>query len=258
MTPQRTTQLAWLFRIAVCLEYVGHGAFGIITKKGWVPYFGVVGIPEPWAWKLMPVVGAVDIFIGCWLLARPCRAALLYAAVWGLWTALLRPLSGEPLWETMERAGNYGVPLAFLLATTARGWFAPIEMRPMERPLLERLSWVLRLTTGLLLIGHGAFGAVLQKPQLVQQLHTVGLPLVPIAALGGFECALGLAVLLRPTAPLLLLIFGWKIVTELLYPFSGAPMWEFIERAGSYAAPLALFWIMAPARFASPTEVQTA
>ncbi|MGQ0642327.1 MAG: hypothetical protein ACT4P6_16390 [Gemmatimonadaceae bacterium] len=36
-------------------------------------------------------------------------------AVWGLWTALLRPLSGEPFFDTIERAGNYGVPLALLL-----------------------------------------------------------------------------------------------------------------------------------------------
>jgi hypothetical protein len=35
-------------------------------------------------------------------------------ALWGLWTATLRPLSGEPVWETIERAPNYLVPAAFL------------------------------------------------------------------------------------------------------------------------------------------------
>jgi hypothetical protein len=29
--------------------FVGHGAFGILTKQGWVPDFGVYGIPEVWA-----------------------------------------------------------------------------------------------------------------------------------------------------------------------------------------------------------------
>jgi len=106
--------LFWLLRIACFCEFIGHGAFSIITKRAWLPYFGVVGIPESWAYKLMPVVGSVDIFLGFLVLLRPIRAALIYMAVWGLWTALLRPLSGEPFWETVERAPNYLVPFALL------------------------------------------------------------------------------------------------------------------------------------------------
>jgi hypothetical protein len=71
----------------------------------------------------MPVVGSVDIFLGFLVLLKPIRAALIYMAVWGLWTALLRPLSGEPFWETIERAPNYLVPLALLyLRGLPRGW----------------------------------------------------------------------------------------------------------------------------------------
>ena len=115
--------LFWLLRIACFLEFVGHGAFGVITKAAWVPYFGVVGIPERWAYRLMPVVGSVDIFLGFLVLLRPVRGALLYMAVWGLWTALLRPLAGEPFWETVERAPNYLVPLALLyLRGLLRSW----------------------------------------------------------------------------------------------------------------------------------------
>ena len=109
-----TLVLFWLLRVACALEFVGHGAFGIITKAAWVPYFGLVGIPERWAYKLMPVVGSFDPFMGLLVLLKPIRAALLYMADWGLWTALPRPLSGEPLWETVERAPNYLVPLALL------------------------------------------------------------------------------------------------------------------------------------------------
>ena len=37
--------------------FVGHGAFGILTKQGWVPDFGVYGIPEVWAlWIRLPAV----------------------------------------------------------------------------------------------------------------------------------------------------------------------------------------------------------
>ena len=106
--------LHWLLRVACGLEFIGHGAFGILTKAAWVPYYGVVGIPPEWAYKLMPLTGGVDVFLGFLVLLKPVRAALLYMALWGLWTALLRPLSGEPLWETIERAPNYLVPAAFL------------------------------------------------------------------------------------------------------------------------------------------------
>jgi len=106
--------LFWLLRIACICEFVGHGAFGIITKAAWVPYFGVVGIPERWAYRLMPVIGSVDIFLGFLVLLKPVRVALLYMTLWGLWTALLRPLAGESLWETVERAPNYLVPAALL------------------------------------------------------------------------------------------------------------------------------------------------
>ncbi len=88
-----------------------------------MPYFGVVGIPEWLAYRLMPVVGTVDITLGFLVLFKPVRLALLYMAVWGLWTACLRPLSGEPLWETIERAPNYLVPLALLyLRGLPRSW----------------------------------------------------------------------------------------------------------------------------------------
>jgi len=90
--------------------------------------------------------------------------------------------------------------------------------------------------------------AVIQKPLLQQHLAAVGLSFVPITALGGFEIALGLAVLLDSADALLLFAATWKIVTESLYPISGAPLWEFIERGGSYVAPLALFFLIHQAR----------
>jgi hypothetical protein len=107
--------LYWMLRVACAAEFIGHGAFGIITKAAWVPYFGVVGVPPELAWKLMPVIGTLDITLGlCVGLVRPVRAVLLYMAFWGLLTATLRPLSGEPIWEFVERVPNWAIPLAFL------------------------------------------------------------------------------------------------------------------------------------------------
>src|SRR5690349_6737414 len=68
----------WTLRVAAAACFIGHGAFGIITKAAWIPYFGVVGIPEAWAWKLMPIVGTVDIVAGLSVLFSPRPVVLLY------------------------------------------------------------------------------------------------------------------------------------------------------------------------------------
>jgi hypothetical protein len=107
--------LHWMLRLACAAEFVGHGAFGIITKAAWLPYFAVVGIPPEWGWRLMPIIGTVDITLGLLVgLVRPARGLLLYMAFWGLLTASIRPLAGEPIWEFFERTPNWAIPLAFL------------------------------------------------------------------------------------------------------------------------------------------------
>ncbi len=107
--------LYWMLRVACAAEFVGHGAFGIMTKAAWVPYFGVLGIPPEVAWMLMPLVGTVDVTIGLLVgIVRPIRVVLLYMVVWGFLTATIRPLAGEPIWEFIERIPNWAIPLAFL------------------------------------------------------------------------------------------------------------------------------------------------
>jgi hypothetical protein len=252
-----TPTLHWIFRISVFMTWVGHGAFGIITKKAWLAYYGVLGVPESLAWRTMPIVGTMDIMLGIFTLLSPCRAVLLYGVVWCFFTALLRPLAGQGVWETLERAGNYGVPLAFLAMVgwgrSWREWFQPISPREpsvLSEATLGRLTMILRLTTGLLLIGHGGFGAFMHKGVLTQMYTSVGLGSLPMGAaglteaIGWFELTLGVAVLVRPIARLLLFIVCWKVATEMLYPMTGFPFWEFIERGGSYFAPLALYFLV--------------
>lgn len=251
-SPDHFRLIHWIFRIAFLMEFVGHGAFGIVGKAAWVPYFGVVGLSESMAWRLMPIIGTLDITLGIVTFLRPMRGVLLYGSIWGLWTALLRPLSGEPFWETLERAGNYGVPLAFLLWSgwprRASGWFARIrsDEGPLSPEVRSRVFTVLRVSLALLLIGHGGFGAVVNKAVLARHYGAVGLHALPIGsmplvpAVGWFEIALGCAVLAWPATGLLAFIAVWKVACELLYPISGAPFWEFVERGGSYAAPLLL------------------
>lgn len=242
-TPAGATDAYWLLRLGAALCFIGHGAFGFITKAAWLPYFAVVGIPEQWAWRLMPLVGAADVLAGMAVLFAPRGIALVYMTGWGLWTALLRPLSGESVFETLERAGNYGVPFALLLLTMTA---VPRDWRSLARPLLRpsadataMAQRVLRWTTCLLLLGHGALG-LLSKEGLVAQYAVIGLPAVTAPVVGWIEVALAAGVALGPPVALLVFVAIWKLATEALFPVSGAPVWEFVERAGSYAAPLAL------------------
>ena len=65
--------------------------FGVITKEAWVPYFGVAGIGREMAFRLMPLVVALDILMGCLMLLGPRPAIAYWMIAWATWTALLRP-----------------------------------------------------------------------------------------------------------------------------------------------------------------------
>lgn len=234
--------VAWhVLRVGAALCFIGHGAFGLITKEAWVPYFGLVGIPPEVAFRLMPLVGAADILVGVLALIRPMPVVFAYMVVWALWTAMLRPLTGEPFWELLERAGNYGVPLALLLLpgipTRVRNWFS--RMHPPQTANTRGAGVVLRGTVVLLLLGHAGFGLE-GRELLASHYAAVGLSAAAVPILGGFELGLAVAIAFVGAPGLLLFAMAWKVGIELLYPLSGAPIWEFIERAGSYAAPLAL------------------
>jgi hypothetical protein len=234
----------WALRIGSAMCFIGHGAFGFITKAAWLPYFGVVGVPESLAWKLMPLIGAIDVTAGMAVLFAPRALPLIYKSVWALWTALLRPLSGESVFEAVERAGNYGVPFAMLLMTAL-----PLSRRsvwkrldgPLVRPhLVALVTRVLTWTTALLLFGHGALGALTHKAVLVTHYSTIGLPASTREIVGWFEMVLAAVVVVRPAVGLFLFIAAWKVATESLFIVAGAPVWEIVERSGSYMAPLAL------------------
>jgi hypothetical protein len=208
--------------------FVGHGAFGILTKQGWVPYFGVYGIPEVWAWKLIPLVGSVDILLGTLALVAPIRAALLYMAFWGLFTASLRPSAGEGWWEFFERAYNFGVPFLMLwvhgFGTTRASWFRVITQVPRFTVIwAERYQLALRGIMASMLIGHGGFGLVMGKQNLLRFYETAGfgvfgVPLPTLSAMiGGLEIVLGVLCVVVTSTAFFLFVFVWKLGTELLY-----------------------------------------
>jgi hypothetical protein len=245
-----------VLRVGAGLCFIGHGAFGIITKPAWVPYFAVVGIPEHIAYTLMPVIGVVDVLAGITVLASPRPIVLLYMTVWALWTALLRPLSGDRVWETVERAGNYGVPLALIMlvggSDAIRDWFARVRALPLLPRVTTNVAWILRVTTALLMVGHGALAAV-GTALLVHHFDVIGLDATSLTIAGGIEIGLAIAVLARPGVALLVFVACWKLATESLFVVAGAPVWEFVERAGSYVAPIALAMLLVYQAKTSPT-----
>ena len=126
----------YILRLGVSGCFIGHGVFGVLIKTAWLPFFSFVGISPKVAYSLMPFVGVMDICFGFISLLRPNFKLLLFMSLWAFWTALLRPLTGLSIWEFVERAGNYSVPLAlaFLLDCTND------SAVPRERVLPRRLK----------------------------------------------------------------------------------------------------------------------
>lgn len=227
--------------------FIGHGAFGIITKPVWCNYFAVFGIGHDLAYRMMPVVGCFDILLGIVMLIYPMRAIPAWLVVWGIVTALLRPLSGEPFAEFIERAGNYGAPLALLLLSglprNTRGWFSRTDpSAPVEDISLAHVTRCLKIVSSLLLLGHGWLN-LSGKPALLAQYASLGFsnPAQVAQVIGLAEIAAAFVVLIKPFRAILFVFFMWKMVSELFYPHYA--LFEWIERGGSYGALLAL-WII--------------
>ena len=76
------TRLHWVLRITAACCFIGHGAWGVITKEGWLPFFRSQGIPDDIAWKLMPIIGAFDIIMAILLLIKPRRIIIVLMIIY--------------------------------------------------------------------------------------------------------------------------------------------------------------------------------
>ena len=241
--------LHYIFRMACAMCFIGHGVFGVITKPVWCNYFAIFGIGETLAFQLMPVVGIIDIALGLVLLFYPIRIAAAWLIFWGLFTASLRPLSGEPFAEFLERAGNYGAPFLLIILTAEPGkffthWFQKIHI---SASTLSDIQWKwivvsLQVIGFTLLLGHGWLN-VIEKPGLLKQYIALGMesPATWAKLIGAVEIMGALSLLLWPVRHVVFFLFIWKAISEVYYP--AYPLFEWIERGGSYAILLAL-WIV--------------
>ena len=177
---QNETKIYYTLRIAAAMCFIGHGTFGIIGKEIWCNYFAVFGIGHDMAYKLMPWLGSVDILMGLSLLIYPTRAVLCWLVIWGAITAFLRPMSGEPFAEFIERAGNFGAPLVLLvLCGRERPFFKDLFSmvtvpNSVGKDTLIKVRKCLQVIAFLLLLGHGGLNVV-EKKGIMQQYTALGL-----------------------------------------------------------------------------------
>jgi hypothetical protein len=119
MTNNKTIE--WILRVAVAGEFLGHGVFALQGKTGWFKYFEAVGITNTETMlTILTWVGVMDVALALLVLLKPIRIAVLWMALWGFWTAMIRwPVGPDPVWDFFERWANWGAPLALLLLM---GW----------------------------------------------------------------------------------------------------------------------------------------
>ncbi|WP_428330861.1 hypothetical protein [Mucilaginibacter sp.] len=241
-------KLHYTLRFAVAMCFIGHGSFGIITKPIWCNYFAVFGIGKVMAYHLMPIVGTFDILCGILMLVFPLRIIPFWLVVWGIATALMRPLSGEPFAEFIERAGNFGAPLALLLMSggiklNIKSLFSRIDPDTAIDPkALVNVINCLKVVVFLLLAGHGWLNLI-EKKGLISQYTMLGFtnPQGTAQLIGALEIAAAITVLIKPIRPVIFVFLIWKIASELFYPHY--EMLEWVERGGSYGCILAL-WLV--------------
>jgi len=125
---EKTKKVQWVLRIAVAGEFIGHGTLALQGNQqwvGWIDQLLKIGVGP--ATQLLFLIGLSDLVVALIVLVKPIRAVLLWAAIWGFWTAILRPIVGQSIWDCIERSANWGAPLALLLLygwpKNFRDWF---------------------------------------------------------------------------------------------------------------------------------------
>ena len=106
-------KLEWLLRVGVAGEFIGHGLLAIGGKADWIGWISqMIKVDAPTAGTILLLIGVSDLVVALIVLIRPVRSILLWAAFWGFWTALVRPLVGQSVLDFVERSANWAAPLA--------------------------------------------------------------------------------------------------------------------------------------------------
>jgi hypothetical protein len=110
--------LKYLLRIAIFLTFLGHGISAIKGNNLWLAYLEVVGFSLEKSKELILIIGIFDVIIAFIILLKPYKYVVLWSVIWAFSTALIRPISGEPIWEFIERGSNWITPLILYISIT--------------------------------------------------------------------------------------------------------------------------------------------
>ena len=183
---------SWILRVSLAGCFAGHGAVAISGNAAWLAFFEPFGIGAEVARRVMPAVGALDLAVAAGLLVRPCRALYAWAALWTVFTALLRPLAGGGVLDVVVRAANWGPPLALLLLSSGAAWWSATQATTASSASRRGALAVLGLAVtcialGLTAQGGGRAGAMpaslLDLCTLLERAGVVGVPLALAALL---------------------------------------------------------------------------
>jgi hypothetical protein len=106
-------KVEWLLRIGVAGEFIGHGLLAVGGKADWVGWISkMINVDTSTATTLLLLIGISDVLVALFILFKPVKPILLWAALWGFWTALVRPLVGQSWLDFVERSANWAAPLS--------------------------------------------------------------------------------------------------------------------------------------------------
>ena len=109
----RNKKVLWLLRVGIAGEFIGHGLLAIGGKQDWIGWISqMIHVTTPTATTLLLLIGVSDLVVALFVLVKPIRPVLLWAAFWGFWTALVRPIVGVGWLDFVERSANWAAPLA--------------------------------------------------------------------------------------------------------------------------------------------------
>ena len=110
--------------------------------------------------------------------------------------------------------------------------------------LKDKIELVLRIGVFGVFLGHGVF-ALEGKQRFVEMIQSL-VPIDPatatslLFAIGAMDILIAFLVLLRPQKHVLVYATVWAFMTAVARVTAGDPVWDFVERAANWAAPLAL------------------
>lgn len=102
-----------ILRLGIFGTFLGHGILAIGVKEAWLKYLNFVGFTDS-APLILQLIGYMDVIVALFALFLPLNIILIWATIWAFATALIRPITGEPIWDFVERTSNWAAPLALL------------------------------------------------------------------------------------------------------------------------------------------------